>query len=140
MEENITVPEKFILNNTRVHRIEGYDEIRTNAKLAKKKQEFINETNKVLSLFNIDKKKYDHKLVLAIMQSAEDFFKKRHLGETKKECVIECIKKFFNEDILLCERIIDMVFPDLIQTSRYRRVKIAIICFFSSVLQIMQAK
>ena len=140
MEENIVVPEKFILNNTKVHRIEGYDEIRSNAKLAKKKQEFINETNKVLSLFDIDAKKYDYKLVLAIMQSAEDFFGKRKLGDTKKECVIECIKKFFNNDILLCERIIDMVFPNLIQTSQYRRIKIAIICFFSSVLQIMQAK
>ena len=62
MEENIVVPEKFILNNTKVHRIEGYDEIRSNAKLAKKKQEFINETNKVLSLFDIDAKKYDYKL------------------------------------------------------------------------------
>ena len=109
--KNVILP-KLKVYNTKVHQIEGYEEIRKNAKLHNKKQEFINGANKVLNLFDIDAKKYDYKLVLAIMQSAEDFFGKRKLGETKKEVVIECVKRFFNEDILLCEKIIDMVFPN----------------------------
>ena len=37
MEQNITVPEKF---NTKTHRIEGNDEIQSNAEFMKRKQEY----------------------------------------------------------------------------------------------------
>ena len=135
-----SVPNKFILNNTSVHKIEGFDDIRSKAKIENKKREFLKETDKLLSLFDIDSKKYDHKLVLAICQSAEDFFNKRKMGDIKLQCVVESVKRFFNNDEELVRKIIDIVFPDVKQTSKYRRIKIWLLVFFSSLVQIMSAR
>ena len=133
------IPDKFILNNTSVHKIEGFDDIRSQGKIEKKKLEFLRETDKLLSLFDIDSKKYDHKLVLAICQSAEGFFNKRGMGDVKLYCVVESVKRFFNNDETLVKKIIDIIFPNIKQTSKYRRIKIWVLVFFSSLVQIMSA-
>ena len=139
ISENSIIPEKFLLNNTSIHKIEGFDDIRSKAKIEKKKQQFLSETKKLLSLFDIDSKKYDHKLVLAICQSAEDFFNKRGMGDIKLQCVVESVKIFFNNDEVLVKKIVDMIFPNIKQTSKYRRIKIWVLVFFSSLVQIMSA-
>ena len=60
----------------------------------------------------------------------EDFFLDKKCGEAKKKCVVDACKVYFNNDDELVEKIIDLVFRDVVKSTFLRRNQTRILNFF----------
>lgn len=119
--------------------IEGYRDMRKYKKVQKLEQEFVSEMSKIMQLFQKDDKKYDAELVKFVCEIAENYFVlyPGQMGASKKKAVIAVVSKFFNDDELLIEKIIDLVLPTIKKTNILRRSKHRIKRLFLYVLSML---
>jgi hypothetical protein len=124
--ESITIDDlpKSLFGSSLKH-IEGYRDMRKYKKVQKLEQEFVSEMSKIMRLFETDEKKYDAELVKFVCEIAENYFilYPGQMGSSKKKAVIAVVSKFFNNDELLIEKIIDLVLPTIKKTNILRRSK-----------------
>ena len=111
-------PTKLDLNS-----IKGYSQKRKTLKLLKMKEECKAEISNALNIFDPHEINLNHTAVLFCAQIVEDIFCKPKSGAIKEEIVIECCKKYFNEDPELVKMVLELVFEKVIKTSLFRRNK-----------------
>lgn len=129
-----SVPAKTLFS-VQPNNFPSFDTIRENIKLNNKKQLFLNSMEELLKYYNQDEFKYNHTLLLCLMQSCEDFFAgKRGKGQLKKETVIQAAMKFFDNNEQLISTIIEEQMPKLTQCRYWRGWKIKIVTFFSKLV------
>src|SRR5205085_8315365 len=87
---------------------EEYDKLVNKLKNNGLVKEFVAKAQKMISLFDPKDIKYDEKVVMFVMESAEMFFLDRKCGTLKKQVVIEVLLPFFNDDTLLVEKFIQL--------------------------------
>ena len=107
------IPPSRILNSN-LKQLKGFTNLRRDVKIKIMESNFQNELKKLLLLFDKENCKYDQDIVLFVSQCA--------------------CKAFFNEDISLVEKFINMIFDKIIQTNTFRRIKLKIMAFFSSLV------
>jgi hypothetical protein len=126
----VNVPSKTILNNTDLKNLKGFSVIRKKIKQQHMKDEFIKQVSGVLDLFDKKDNKYEHSIIEFVCSVAEDFFiSDRNIGDLKESSVIECCSKYFNNDIELVKKIIQLVLPNVPKSNILRRNKTRIINF-----------
>ena len=131
--EQLKLPPTNIFGNN-LKEIKSFRDIRHEIKNNIKIQKFKDEVSNVLKYFNVHKLKYNHDVVKFVCQIAEDFFLEKHSGQTKLKCVIEVCKMLYGNNEDLTQSIIEMVLPAIIHMNRFRKIKIQIRNFFSSVI------
>lgn len=103
--------------------IKGYAQKRKTLKLLKMKEDCKQELTNALNIFDPHEINLNHTAVLFCAQIVEDLFCKPKQGVMKEEIVIECCKKYFNEDPELVKMVLELVFEKVIKTSLFRRNK-----------------
>jgi hypothetical protein len=84
----------------------------------------------VLDLFESSSNKYEHEIVSFVCSVAEDWFiSHKQMGDLKEQSVIECCSRYFNNDVDLVKKIIQIVLPTVPKTNIIRRNKQKIISF-----------
>ena len=102
-------------------------------KICNYQADFKDQIDQVLQLYSDDELKYSDQLVLYVMQEVEKFILKPKSGESKKQLVIECCKKYFNDDPQLVEMVINLVFKKLSQIKLIKRQGYKLLRFFSKI-------
>ena len=87
------------------------------------KEDCKQELTNALNIFDPHEINLNHTAVLFCAQIVEDLFCKPKQGVMKEEIVIECCKKYFNEDPELVKMVLELVFEKVIKTSLFRRNK-----------------
>jgi hypothetical protein len=111
------------MNKLDLNSIKGYSQKRKTLKLLKMKEECKAEISNALNIFDPHEINLNHTAVLFCAQIVEDIFCKPKQGVIKEEIVIECCKKYFNEDPELVKMVLELVFEKIIKTSLFRRNK-----------------
>lgn len=129
------------LYNANLKDISGYRDLRRDIKIKEMQDEFIKETKKIMCLFESDTKKYDHKLVLYLCQLCEHhFISHKKMGKTKKLCVVEVLKKFYNDDEELISSIIELVLPQIKKSTLVSRMQSRTVKFFYIIVSLFLKK
>ncbi len=127
----LSVPSKTILNNTDLKNLKGFKQIRKKIKQQNMKNDFIKQMSGVLDLFDTSSNHYEHSIIQFCCSVAEDYYITNvKMGDLKEESVIECCSKYFNNDILLVKKIIQLVLPNVPKSNILRRNKTRIYNFF----------
>ncbi len=130
LKKQLSVPSKTILNNTDLKNLKGFSVIRKKIKQQHMKDEFMKQVSGVLDLFDKKDNHYEHEIIQFVCSVAEDFFiSDRNMGDLKESSVIECCSKYFNNDIELVKKIIQLVLPNVPKSNILRRNKTRIINF-----------
>ena len=107
--------------------VDGISDKIQEIKLSNKSIEFINKIQAVLDLFDKSENKYNYNLVLFCAQCVENYFVgKRKMGAAKLKLVIEACKKYFNDDIELVSKFVDLVLPNW-KPSRFYKLRIYVL-------------
>ena len=107
--------------------VDGISEKIQEIKLSNRSIEFINKIQSVLDLFDKTENKYNYNLVLFCAQCVENYFiNKRKMGAAKLKLVIEACKKYFNDDVELVSKFVDLVLPNL-KTSRFYKLRVYVL-------------
>jgi hypothetical protein len=133
---DLKIPSKTILNNTDLKRLKGFTQIRKKLKQDAMKKDFIDQVSAVLDLFESSSNKYEHEIVSFVCSVAEDWFiSHKQMGDLKEQSVIECCSRYFNNDVDLVKKIIQIVLPTVPKTNIIRRNKQKIISFFFGLVE-----
>lgn len=124
-----------LINFVNIDELDGLHDKLRNMKINNYQNEFINEMNKILILYDDNELKYNAKFVLFIMEQVERYLLKPKCGQSKKQLVIEVCKKYFNNDPDLVDVIINLMFDQLKQVKFLKRQALKIIRFFLKVRQ-----
>lgn len=129
--ESQEIPPKLLFNSD-LKELKGFREMRITLKQNLMYCDFVESLSNVLDLFDNTQRKYDHDIVQFVCQSAEDaFISHKQMGLLKKKAVVEICKRYFNDDAELVSKIIEIVLPNIIKSSLYRRNKKRLSnCFF----------
>ena len=124
-EEDIklTIPESKLKYGQNLKKLNGFREKRKNLKHQILLNEFIDEVENALSIFDEADKKYDRKLIQYICQIAEDVFTEKKMGEYKKQAVISVSKKYFDNNEKLVESLLEDSLCFIKKSTLYRRNK-----------------
>ena len=90
-------------------------------KLENKQHEFCEKIRNVLALFDPADHKYDEKIVVFAMQAVENFIIKPKQGERKLAVVVECVKNYFNDDVDLIVKMVEILLPKIKKMNIVRR-------------------
>ena len=132
------IPPKSLLKVgiTDLKKLKGYRDIRIKRKKEAMMTELITNLNAVLDMFDNKERKYDYEIIQFIYQCAEDYFSlysgHEDLEVMKDAVVYECASRFFNDDVKLMSKMLDLVRDKIVKTSVYRRMKTRLLNFFSS--------
>ncbi len=99
-------------------------------KMENKQFEFCEKIRGVLELFNPTDHKYDEKIVLFAMQAVENYIVKPKQGQRKLAVVVECVKHYFNDDIVLIVKMIELLLPKIKKMNIIRRNWKRVVRFF----------
>ena len=118
-----SIPPKSLFNSN-LKQLSSFKDMRKNIKNELQYQEFVRETDEVLKYFDCKgDNKYDHELLLFVMNMAENFFVyEPELGYTKEKATIELLKPYYNDDEVLIKSIIKLVLKDVKKSTAFRRV------------------
>ena len=116
-------------------KLNGLDEKVLSLKLRKYSSDFKNSLEQVLNLYPIDQLHYSSHLVSFVMHEVERFILKPKSGKSKKELVISCVKKYFDDNEDVVNVVIDLLFKDLKQVKFIGRQILKLVRFFSKVKQ-----
>jgi hypothetical protein len=111
-------------------KLDGLDEKVMEIKLRKYSNDFKQSLNQVLVLYPIDKLKYSSHLVSFVMHEAERFLLKPKSGGAKRQLVIDCVKKYFDDNDQMVGVVIDLLFKDLKQVKFIGRQAMKLMRFF----------
>ncbi len=129
--DDIQIPSKTILNNSDLSRLKGFTAVRKKIKQQAMKDEFVNQVSGVLDLFDKNDNKYESEITQFVCSVAEDYFVSHtKMGTIKEEAVIQCVSLYFNNDILLVKKIIQLVLPNVTKSNIFRRNKNKVFKFF----------
>jgi hypothetical protein len=116
------------------HQLEGLNEKIYNIKMTNRQTEFIEKIKLVLSLFDKESNQYNHSIMLFVMSCVEDYILKPKSGEYKKSVVIECVKDYYDNNIVLIEKMIPILMPHVAQNKFFKRNGKKIMRFFLKLL------
>lgn len=115
------------------HKLNGLDEKLRKMKITNYQSDFITQIENILALYDEKELHYNHELVLFIMNEVERYILKSKSGDSKKQLVIECCKKYFDNNIEILEVIINLLFPKIKQIKFMKRQGYKLLRFFSKV-------
>ena len=123
LQEIKEIPPKLLFNSD-MKKLKGFRDVRINLKQDALSKDFIESMTNVLDLFDNSERKYDSDIVQFVVQSAEDtFISHPKMGDIKSKAVVAICKRYFNDDVELVSKIIQMVLPLIKKSSFYRRNK-----------------
>lgn len=133
--EKVLIPPKNIKNRS-LKGNKNYRKLRKDAKyehlfnevVKQLKSEVYNDTN-----YPIDQYKYDHELVIDVMQLVERIFNEPKLGKIKLKSVCEILKPYFADDVNLIKKFVELNFHKIAKSNFVRRYGIKlfdIVCNF----------
>jgi hypothetical protein len=111
-------------------KLDGLDEKVLSIKLRNYSKDFKDNLESVLELYPDDQLKYSSKLVEFVMHEVERHILKPKQGIAKKSLVIDCCKKYFNDDPELVSVVIDLLFKELKQVKFIKRQGLKLCRFF----------
>jgi hypothetical protein len=111
-------------------KLDGLDEKVLSIKLRNYSKDFKDNLESVLELYPDDQLKYSSKLVAFVMHEVERFVLKPKQGVAKRSLVIDCCKKYFNDDPELVSVVIDLLFKELKQIRFIKRQGLKLCRFF----------
>ncbi len=129
-EVDMQTPPAWVLHSDVKGKLPKFRQKRKAVKHDNMQKEFVIEMQKVLKVFRVDEEHYDHEIVLFACQVAEDFFLDKGVGEVKMKCVVEACKPFFDNNEELVQKIVELVFRDVIKSSLWRRNQTRLLNFF----------
>jgi hypothetical protein len=119
----VSIPPKCVKNRS-LKNNKNYRNLRKTAKntqllnevVKQLKQEVYNDVN-----YPIDQYKFDHEIVIDVMQIVERIFNEPKLGEIKLQCVCEILKPYFLDNIDLIKKFVELNFHKIIKSNIIRR-------------------
>jgi hypothetical protein len=114
-------------------KLDGLDEKLLSMKLRNYSKDFKNILESVLELYPDDQLKYSSKLVAFVMHEVERYILKPKQGVAKRSLVIDCCKKYYNEDPDLVSVVIDLLFKELKQIKFIKRQGLKLAKFFMKI-------
>ena len=112
--------------------LEGLDEKVLEIKLHNYSNNFKQSLDKVLKLYPDEKLKYNSHLVSFVMYEVERYLLKPRSGKAKRHLVIDCVKKYFDDNDQIVGVVIDLLFKDLKQVKFIGRQVLKLMRFFSN--------
>jgi|GEM_PF-4572652 len=113
-------------------KLDGLDEKVLLIKLRKYSKNFKASLDQVLTLYPIDQLKYSSHLVGFVMHEVERFLLKPKSGQAKRDLVINCVKKYFDDNEHMVGVVIDLLMPNLKQVKFIGRQFLKVVRFFSN--------
>ena len=136
LQEIKEIPPKLLFNSD-MKKLKGFRDVRINLKQDALSKDYIESMTNVLDLFDNSERKYDSDIVKFVVQSAEDtFISHPKMGYIKSKAVVAICKRYFNDDVELVTKIIEMVLPLIKKSTFYRRNKTRAKHFFLWLLNI----
>jgi hypothetical protein len=127
------LPEKFIFNSSLDNMLPNHKEKRKVIKDKLQLKYWDEKLNSCLQLYDIKADKYNIKLVKACCQIVEKYMiYSPKLGETKKKIVIRSCSKFFDDNELLLDSIIEEALETIDRSTTLMRLIAKIELFFFS--------
>ena len=111
-------------------KLDGLDEKVLSLKLRKYSNDFKLSLEQVLNLYPIEQLKYSSHLVHFVMHEVERYILKAKSGIVKRQLVIDCVKKYFDENENIVGVVIDLLFKDLKQVKLIGRQLLKLCRFF----------
>mmetsp|Transcript_4438 Transcript_4438/g.4460 ORF Transcript_4438/g.4460 Transcript_4438/m.4460 type:complete len:157 (-) Transcript_4438:1139-1609(-) len=111
-------------------KLEGLDERILSLKLSNYSKDFKDDIEQVLQLYPRDQLKYSSKLVAFIMHEVERYILKPKSGVAKRALVINCCKKYFDDNDDVVGVVIDLLFKELKQVKFITRNLLKVVRFF----------
>jgi len=99
-------------------------------KLENQQYELVTKIQTVLDLFDPESNKYNENILLFAMQSVENYITKSKSGKRKLAVVTEAVKKYFNDDIELIVKMVDILLPKIKKMNFVRRHWKRVVAFF----------
>lgn len=111
-------------------KLDGLDEKVLSLKLRKYSNDFQTSLEQVLNLYPVEQLKYSSHLVSFVMHEVERFILKPKSGTVKRQLVINCVKKYFDNNEEIVNLVIDLLFKDLKQIKFIKRQFFKLCRFF----------
>jgi hypothetical protein len=105
-----------------VSKLESLNSKLNDIKQSNKSNDFIEQINHVLDLFDVDDLKYSHEIVFFVMTESEKFLLVSKSGEQKKDIVVDVCKRFFNDDPALVRLVVELLIHKLPQVKMFGRI------------------
>ena len=112
-----------------------------NLKDMAKFKEFVTKMQTLLKSIDRDElKKYDENLVEFVCETVEHVFTQRGCGTLKQEISVEILKPFFDDNVELVAKFIELMLPKIVRSTKYTRVKSAVYNFFLRLCRMVAGK
>jgi hypothetical protein len=120
----VVIPPKEIFSGASTKTLSGFRDIRKEIKIRKLLDEFVTETGRILEYFSATEDKYNADVVHWVCDLAEHYFTQyKKMGAVKEQAVVECVSKFYNDDIQLVKTIIQLVLSRIKKSNILRRTR-----------------
>jgi hypothetical protein len=110
--------------------LEGLDNKIYKLKMENLQYDFVTKVQAVLDLFDTKDNHYSNSIMKFVMASVENHILKPKSGVYKHLVVVECVKKYYDDNIELVEELIKLNMPSLKQNKLLKRTGKRIIRFF----------
>jgi hypothetical protein len=110
--------------------LEGLDHKIYKLKMENLQYDFITKVQAVLDLFNTKDNHYSNSIMIFVMTAVENHILKPKSGLYKHSVVVECVKKYYDDNIELVEELIKLNMPSLKQNKLLKRTGKRIVRFF----------
>lgn len=105
-----------------VSKLDSLNSKLNNIKQSNKSNDFIEQINHVLDLFDVNDLKYSYEIVFFVMTECEKFLLVSKGGDQKNEIVVDVCKRFFNDDPALVRLVIGLLMHRLPQVKMIGRI------------------
>jgi hypothetical protein len=125
------VPDKYLVNVNLNEYLPNFRDKRKAVKNSKEVNYWNHKINEQLKLYNIEQDKYNIKLVKGLCQIVERYMiYDSKLGPQKKQVVLNCCLKFFDNNQKLLEAVIEDQLELIAKSSRFSRLLAKLEIFF----------
>jgi hypothetical protein len=116
-------------------KLDGLDDKVLSIKIKNYSKDFKENLDQVLALYPDDQLKYSSKLVAFVMHETERYLLKPKSGAAKRALVMDCCRKYFDNNDEMIGVVIDLLFKDLKQVKYIGRQFLKIARFFLNQIQ-----
>ena len=125
------VPDKYLVNVNLNEYLPNFRDKRKAVKNSKEVNYWNQKINEQLKLYNIEQDKYNIKLVRGLCQIVERYMiYDQKLGSQKKQVVLNCALKFFDNNQKLLEAVIEDQLETIVKSSTFSRLLAKLEIFF----------
>jgi hypothetical protein len=110
--------------------LDGFDDKIRKLKMENLQYSFITKVQAVLDLFDKDSNRYSNSIMLFVMTAVENHILKPRSGFYKHSVVVECVKKYYDDNVELVEQLIKLNMPTLKQNKLLKRTGKRLLRFF----------